>query len=138
MHTIAFRLRPGQDPARELRRLVDERKIRAGLILTCVGSLRRAALRLADKDEASYYEDKFEIVALVGTLSPDGNHLHLALADGSGRTIGGHLLEGCEVYTTAEIVVGVLENVAFSRPLDAETGYDELLVRDEGEPRFRV
>ena len=53
--------------------------------MTCVGSLRKAALRLADRDETTLYEGKFEIVSLVGTLSVDGPHLHIALAVARGR-----------------------------------------------------
>ena len=59
--------------------------------MTCVGSLRKAALRLADRDETTLYQGKFEIVSLVGTLSVDGPHLHIALADGARKMIGGHL-----------------------------------------------
>jgi predicted DNA-binding protein with PD1-like motif len=93
-----------------------------------VGSLRRAALRLANQPTTTYYDDKFEICALVGTLSPDGPHLHIMLADGRGVGLGGHLQEGSEVYTTAEIVLGELTEVVFSRPLDPETTYDELVI----------
>ena len=70
-----------------------------------------------------------EIVSLVGTLSPDGEHLHVAISDGAGRTIGGHLLEGSLVYTTAEIAVGELDGLAFSRETDPRTTYGELVVR---------
>jgi hypothetical protein len=49
---------------------------------------------------------KHEIVSLVGTLALDGDHLHIAVSDSTGRTIGGHLMEGSLVYTTAEIAVG--------------------------------
>lgn len=128
MHTIAIRLQPGQDLAEALQALVVAQGLRAALVLTCVGSLTQARLRLADRDEGSSFAGPFEIVALVGTLCPDGNHLHVALADGDGHMLGGHLLDGCLVYTTAEIVVGALEQTLFSRAHDQQTGYDELVV----------
>jgi uncharacterized protein len=128
MKAFALRLHPHQDLRQELESFARSRELRAAFVLTCVGSLRHAALRLADKDDTTHYEDKFEILSLVGTLSPDGAHLHIALADGTGRTIGGHLMEGNLIYTTAEIVVGELAGVRFSRPIDPETTYDELLV----------
>ena len=47
----------------------------------------------------------------------------LAVADSTGRTIGGHLLDGCRVYTTAEIVLGELPQLEFRREADATFGY---------------
>jgi uncharacterized protein len=68
-------------------------------------------------------------VSLVGTLTQDGAHLHVSLADRSGVTLGGHLLDGSAVYTTAEIVLAELPALAFAREHDPESGYDELVVR---------
>jgi predicted DNA-binding protein with PD1-like motif len=129
LKTYALRLRPGQDLRVELERFAKEKGLRAGLILTAVGSLQKASLRLANQSNPTSYEDKFEIVSLVGTLSPDGVHLHLSLSDGTGKTIGGHLVEGCTIYTTAEIVIGELKGLRFTREQDAQTGYKELRIR---------
>lgn len=128
MSFFALRLRPGQDLGFELSRFVRENNLQAGFIVTCVGSLRQAALRLANRSETTMYEDKFEIVSLVGTLDAEGYHLHISLSDGQGRTIGGHLMAGCLIYTTAEIIIGEADHLLFSRPFDPETGYPELKV----------
>jgi predicted DNA-binding protein with PD1-like motif len=128
MKTYALRLRPHQDLRLELEAFAKANGLRAGFIMTCVGSLRHAALRLANRDETMHYDDKFEILSLVGTLSSDGPHLHIALADGTGRTLGGHVQAGNLIFTTAEIVIGELDDLAFSRPIDPETTYDELVV----------
>lgn len=128
MKTYALRLRPHQDLRAELEAFAKANDLKAGFIMTCVGSLRHAALRLANQPDTTHYEDKFEILSLVGTLSPDGPHLHIALADGTGKTIGGHVQAGNLIYTTAEIVIGELDDVTFSRPIDPETTYDELVV----------
>jgi predicted DNA-binding protein with PD1-like motif len=124
----ALRLHPGQDLKTELEALVRARSIAAGFIVTCVGSLQRAVLRPAGEDEPLVLEEKFEIVALTGTLSPDGVHVHIALSDRTGRTIGGHLLGGNVIYTTAEIVIGTVEHLAFKRETDERTGYKELVI----------
>jgi len=130
------RLRPGQDLREELEKLTKAAGIRAGFILTAVGSLKKASLRLADRTETSTFTQKFEIVSLVGTLSTDGVHLHIALSDGEGRTIGGHLVGGSIIYTTAEIVVGEARDLVFTRETDEQTGYKELRVRKRsGSPR---
>jgi len=66
--------------------------------------------------------------SLAGTLSPDGAHLHIAVADSRGAVIGGHLCAGSLVRTTAELVVGLLPEWQFRRVLDPATGYAELQI----------
>ncbi|MEM6717451.1 MAG: PPC domain-containing DNA-binding protein, partial [Cyanobacteria bacterium P01_C01_bin.147] len=107
--------------------------VTAGCILTTVGSLQQASLRFAGQDSATVLTDRFEIVSLVGTLSRSGMHLHLAIADSQGQTLGGHVMPGCLIYTTAEIVVGILPELTFQRQLDDQTGYRELAITDLGE-----
>ena len=124
-----LRLVPGQDLRAELEQFTKAKNIRAGFIITCVGSLRKAALRLADKSEATAFDGKFEIVSLVGTLTPDGPYLHISISDGTGKTIGGHLVAGCEIYTTAEIVIGDALGLEMTSELDTESGYKELKIR---------
>ncbi len=126
----AFRLKPGQDLKKELVAYVNKHHITAGFILTCVGSLQCATLRLADREKPSVHKRKFEIVSLVGTLEPDGGHLHISLSDSTGRTMGGHLMEGSLIYTTAEIVIGVANTLRFTRAMSADSGYEELVVEE--------
>ncbi len=128
MDVYALRLRPGQDLKKELDAFAREHHLQAGFIMTCVGSVRQVAIRPADQQVPLTRHQKFEIVSLVGTLSPDGSHLHISLSDSTGTTIGGHLLEGNEIYTTAEIVIGEARNLQFHRKIDAETTYKELTV----------
>lgn len=71
---------------------------------------------------------KMEIVSLVGLLSKEGSHVHISLSDSTGTTIGGHLVEGCEIYTTAEIIIGIMPDYRFARELDPASGYQELKV----------
>ncbi|MBD2104736.1 PPC domain-containing DNA-binding protein [Leptolyngbya sp. FACHB-261] len=130
MKTLALRLRPGQDLMQALGEFANEQQLQAGFILTCVGSLNRAALRFAGQPTATLLEDRFEIVSLVGTLSVHGLHLHLSLADSTGRTIGGHVKQGCRIYTTAELVIGELEHCVFERAPDPDTSYLELQIRN--------
>jgi uncharacterized protein len=134
MKTYALRLKPGQDLRLELEDFVAAKRLRAGLVLTCVGSLTKAALRLADASDTTLLEGKFEIVSLVGTFSTDGPHLHISVSDQAGETYGGHLQTGSLVYTTAEVVLGELEEHTFSRTIDPQTGYDELVVGIPDDP----
>ena len=135
MKTYALRLRPGDDLRQALLAFVQVQHVRAGAVLTCVGSLTVATLRLANQEGPTEYRGPFEIVSLVGTLSTNGSHLHLAVADGTGRTLGGHLLDGCRVYTTAEIVLGELPGLEFRRETDPAFGYQELAVYPVAPPK---
>lgn len=126
MKTFALRLNPGSDLKESLKNFVRSHNLQAGFILTTVGSLKKVTLRFANQQASHLFEQKFEIVSLCGTLSPDGVHLHIAISDHNGRTIGGHLEQGCIIYTTAEIVIGESEDFIFARALDQQTGFKEL------------
>jgi predicted DNA-binding protein with PD1-like motif len=89
-----------------------------------VGSLAHARLRLANRDFDS------EIVSITGTVSIHGSHLHIAVSDGDGKTIGWHLESGCNIYTTAEIVIAVFKDVIYKREFAEDSGYEELTVHD--------
>lgn len=125
----AIRLGPDEDPFTALRDLQARTGARAMAMVTCVGSLTRAMIRHADRPEAREYLGRYEITSLVGTIDPLSAHLHLGIADGAGRAFGGHLMAGSRVYTTAEIVVAILDGLAFSRAPCPRSGYDELVVR---------
>ena len=133
MKTYAFRLRPGQDLRGEIDKFARKENINAGVILTCVGRLDKVVLRMAGAENTKTYNGKFEIISLAGTLESGNSHLHISLADTEGKTFGGHLKEGSTVGVTAEVVIGELENTKFSRKLDKETGYEELVVSDNDE-----
>ncbi len=139
MEIHAFRLTPGQDLRKSLVSYAKGAKLEAGCVLTCVGSLQKVSLRLANADsststhnpkgnETVSLDERFEIVSLTGTVSRHGCHLHISLADYQGNVVGGHLLDGCVVFTTAELVLGECVGHVFSREMDEETGFDELVV----------
>jgi predicted DNA-binding protein with PD1-like motif len=74
------------------------------------------------------FNQYFEILSLVGTLSGKSGHLHVSLGDEDGGVIGGHVMGDMIVYTTAEVVIGDCSDVKFSREFDQRTGYDELTI----------
>jgi len=129
MHAYTFRLKPGQDLFDSIESFVKEKDIQAGCVLSSVGSLTYATLRLANRGVYNHYEGYFEIVSMTGTVSVHGSHIHVAISDGDGKTIGGHLVPGCKVYTTAEVVLAVFDDVIFKRELlEDDSGYEELVV----------
>lgn len=129
MQGIPVRLLPGEDLKQRIDRLAWERGWRAACVLTCAGSLSNALIRFADDEDVTRIPGPLEIISLSGTIASfGGSHLHISVADGKGRIVGGHLKEGSIIRTTAEIVVGVLEGYAFHREIDPETGFAELVV----------
>src|SRR5436305_46970 len=119
MRAHAVRLTPGTDLEAALHRLTETHGLRAGCILTCVGSLSAARLRMpgaiGEPDAFRTWEEPMEIVSLTGTLCPDGLHVHVSLARRDGACVGGHLAGGCIINTTAELVIGELADVEFRR-----------------------
>ncbi len=130
MREHAFRLRKGQDLKIELEKYIKVHNIMAGIIVSCVGCLYEASIRNAGGEKIIKLEKKLEIVSCTGTFSMDGCHIHIAVSDENLNTYGGHLKEGCLVNTTAEIVLLELENYIFNREIDNETGYKELVIKE--------
>ncbi|KAI8784819.1 bifunctional protein GlmU [Biomphalaria glabrata] len=124
-----LRLHPGDELYSTLLHYVRANSLNAAFIMSCVGSVVSADLRMANAEVIRHLEGHYEIVSLVGTLSGgDGGHLHISLSDEHGDVIGGHVMGNLVVYTTAEVIIGNVEGVQFSRPEDPETGYDELMI----------
>ncbi|MDN3609650.1 PPC domain-containing DNA-binding protein [Vibrio ostreicida] len=128
IHPIAVRLTQGQDLKQTLHSLVREHAIRAGSIASCVGCLSQINMRLAGATQTLSHVQPYEIVSLMGTLTPEHQHIHIAAADAQGNVIGGHLLTGCIIDTTAELILHVYPHLTFSREQDDTTGYTELVV----------
>ena len=128
MKQFTKRLTPGQDLKGEIEKIVQEKSIRAGCILSIAGSLKKATLRLADGKKVQSWSKQFEIISGTGTVSKNGCHIHISLADAKGQVIGGHLKEGCTINTTAEIVLIIFNKVEYKRRFDNQTGYEELEV----------
>ncbi len=126
MKVFALRLKPNQDLKQSLKNFAIEQDINSGFILTAIGSLKQATIRFANQSISKVLINKFEIISLNGTLATEGIHLHIAIADQEGKTLGGHLDDGCIIYTTVEIVIGVSEEFNFTRTNDQQTGYKEL------------
>ncbi len=131
MKLLAVRLQPNQDLKEELKNIANDQDIKAGFMVTAIGSLKQAKIRFANQAVSTILDDKFEILSLNGTIATTGIHLHIAIADSQGKTIGGHLDYGCIIYTTAEIIIGTSADFRFTRTHDPQTGYNELKILPE-------
>jgi predicted DNA-binding protein with PD1-like motif len=111
---------------------------------------RKGAVVNGDSQFWNDESQNFEIVSLVGTLESSSlsqvenemivlknsdidfndvyGHIHISVADSTGLVRGGHLMSGCIVYTTAEVVLMEMDTIQFSRRPCSMSGYDELHV----------
>lgn len=128
MRNYTFRLKPGQDLFDSISLFVQENNLEAGCVLSGVGSLTRAEIRFANQEMTQTLEGHFEIVSLTGTVSIHGSHLHISISGEDGQTTGGHLVSGCKIYTTAEMVIAAFDDVVYKREFAEDSGYEELVV----------
>ena len=128
MEPLPLRLRPGVDLRAALEAELASSLHRAAFVISAVGSLAGARLRMAGAVELSHVRGDLEILTLTGTVGTDGSHLHMSVADREGRVLGGHVAKGCIVRTTAEALLLLLPGWSFRRELDPATGFAELVV----------
>lgn len=132
MKEFAFRLKRGSDLKLSIQEYLNRESIDTAVVLCCVGCLKSLNIRLAGAISTMKRDALYEIVSLTGTYSNRNIHMHIAVSDSDGRVIGGHLLEGCTVDTTAELIFGVLDEYESERVFDDTTGYDEIVFRRVG------
>lgn len=133
MHTFVERLHNGSDLKLEIKRIAEENHFSSACIINAVGSLSKLRVRtdVQNGNPVIKQYGKVEIVSLIGTIGKDGDHLHIHIAGGqtNGSVVGGHLIEGCIVHTTVELMFLVMDEMEFLTQLDPNTGFDELLVK---------
>ena len=130
MKVYCRRLHRGDDLLAEIKRLAWEEKLEAGVVVSAVGCVSKARIRDASGVHVREVNEHCEIVSLNGTVSAARCHLHIALSKEDLSTVGGHLMPGCIVNTTCELVIAPLSGWRFGMEQDAETGYDEIVFEE--------
>ena len=130
MKTYAIRLRRGVDLLESIKEFCSKNEIKAGVLLSGVGCVTKARVRDASGVTIVDIDEHMEIVSLMGTVSAKRCHLHVSFAKEDLSVIGGHLVEGCIINTTCELVIGELDGYVYDVEFDEETGYDELVVKE--------
>lgn len=132
MRTVCKRLHRGDDLLLSIRQLAESEQIDAAVVLSAVGCVLNARVRDASGTNIQTIDEHCEIVSLNGTVSKSRCHLHIALSKEDLSTVGGHLVEGCMINTTCELVLGVLDGWRIGVEFDQNTGYDELIFERTG------
>ena len=140
---VVMRLAPGCDLMKSLEEITERENLRSGVVLSGAGSLRQVTLRnvrsFPDEfpimDRNRIYTPKkepLELLSLSGNISrKDGEafvHCHVTVSSGldDGRAYGGHLTEGCVVFSTCEVIIAEITGLEMKRNIDAETRVLEL------------
>jgi predicted DNA-binding protein with PD1-like motif len=122
------RVPQGEDLWEWLRQFAWRRGIYAGGI-SVIGAVSRAVISFYDQKKQSYenriLEGPHEIVSCQGNISiyeeKPFPHLHIVLADRTGKCQGGHLQAGTVVFM-AEYEIRELSGAELKRSPDEETG----------------
>jgi len=124
---LIVRLKHDADVVQFITELAKNKGIEAGSF-TAIGALKRAKLGYYDQKNHEYREMKIdsphEMASCIGNVSlKDGEpfiHAHVVLADETGNTKAGHLLEG--IVFAAEVHLRQLEGPKLERKYDEVTG----------------
>lgn len=125
--TICKRLHRGEDLLIAIKNLAVSEKLDAAVVLSAVGCVSKFRVRDASGVTIQELEEDCEILSLNGTVSQKRTHLHIACSKKDLSTVGGHLVEGCIINTTCELVLAELRNISFEIEQDETTGYDEIV-----------
>ena len=132
MKMICKRLRRGDDLLRSSEKIAQEEQLGLAVILSAVGCVSRGRVRDASGVTVRDINEDCEIVSATGTVSRKRCHIHVSFSKEDLSTVGGHLMEGCIINTTCELVLGVVDGWHCGVEQDEETGYDEIVfVRNE-------
>jgi predicted DNA-binding protein with PD1-like motif len=136
---IVARVKPGSDLLRSLQKITSEKGITSGVIVSGVGLLKHAKLRNCKSLPEEYpisdvnrtflsFEKPLEILSISGNVAlAEGEplvHAHLTLSSVEGdeiTVIGGHLIEGCEIFGFSEFAIMELEGLEMVKRFDEET-----------------
>lgn len=128
---IVVRLEPGEDILKSIEKIVAENRLLSGH-LSLIGAVSKVHLGYFDLEESSYkdfiVDEDLEIAACVGNISRLNEeyvvHAHVVASDETGKCYAGHLMEGCTVSVTIEIVI--TEFAEMHRARDERTGLNLL------------
>ena len=128
---IVYRFRKGEDVLESLNQLVRENHVLCGSF-TAIGNLEKAEVGFfADRRYSTIScKGPLEVCSCIGNVaSKEGVpvvHAHISLADKEGRMYGGHLMPGCLVDVTFEVVLHSYKGLVLERKFDSATKLDLL------------
>ena len=122
-------LGPGDLLMESIRDTAVKEGIHTGIVMTGIGSLTKACFNSGGKTFEQ--EGVFEVLNFNGTIASFEPHIHITLVDDKGKFSGGHLNDGCKIYTVAEISILKLDDLRLTRKL--RDGCEIQLIDNENE-----
>ena len=125
---IFARMDPGEDVLQSIETVAKEHGVRSGQ-LSLIGAVSKARLGYFHRETPEYkyflVDEDVEVVSCIGDISShEGSlvvHAHMIVANEEGKCWGGHLMKGCEVSVTIELVI-IETEIELIRKKDNLTG----------------
>jgi len=115
-----------EDLLRAVTQVATKARIHAGFFIL-IGTLKSAKLGFfrEGRYETIEMRQPLEIVSCVGNISmKEGKvfaHAHVAVSDEKGRAFGGHVMPGCIIGATGELILVETSGIGLLRKLDEKT-----------------
>ena len=123
---IFARLSTGEDLLETINQVAQKNNVTAGFCIL-IGTLKHANLGFhhQGKYETIQIDTPLEIVSCTGNVSLKENkpfaHAHIVVSNEKGKTLGGHVMPGCIIGVTGELVLVEAADVRLHRKLDKKT-----------------
>jgi len=141
--TVFARLIEGDELLDTITRVAVEAKVSAGFF-SLIGTLKTAKLGFFHEGKYKTIEmlQPLEIVSCLGNVSvKEGKvfaHAHAAVSDEKGRVFGGHVMPGCIIGVTGELVLAEAAGIRLLRKFDRKTKLSLLsFAKPEANPKKR-
>ncbi len=134
---VIARMKPEEDVLITAKKIADDYNIRSGS-LKMIGAVSSITLGYFHVEEKVYkqftVDEDLEVISCIGNIArtEDGEvvvHAHMVVADVNGKCYGGHLLEGCIVSVTIELIIQEIVDT-LTRKKDPEFGLQLLALKD--------
>lgn len=133
----AFRMETGELFMETLQKVCEDKQIKNGVILSCMGSLNGARFftpaEIPGKKfpygyaEPTVLTGPIELYGATGFISHGENeevllHVHVSLGDSEGKGYVGHLIDGNKVLFTLDVVLMEIEGINMGRRYHEDLG----------------
>jgi predicted DNA-binding protein with PD1-like motif len=129
------RLREDEDLAESIKRNAEESRVKAGIFML-IGALKCAVLGCYREGEyiTTKLEGPLEVASCTGNIAVDEKgqtaiHAHMVVSNEKCQAFGGHLMKGCHVGPTAELVIIEAAGIDLRRRYDEKTKLKLLKLR---------
>jgi len=123
---VFARLNEDEDLLENINLAANQSNVKTGMF-TLIGALKHATVGFyhEGKHETIHINGPLEIVSCIGNISlKEGKpfaHAHVALSDEKGDAKGGHVMPGCIIGPTGELVLIEAKDLHLTRKFDEKT-----------------